>query len=387
VTCVTKREAEKVLAEKLREAGQPTKAAVDPNVTIAQYGVRWLALRENSLKPATLKSYDENLRLHIVPRFGRIKLRLLARGHIKTFLTDKQSDGLSRNTVRLIHATLRAMLNSAIDDGVIYHNPADKLGRQLRLSSTPSERESEIKAFDRNQLRNFLEAGQTKEPAYYALFFTMARSGLRLGEAFALRWEDIDVQSREIHVSHTVSLGEISSIKTKRSRPVDMSAALRELLLDRHQSRLEQKLAHGWQDMPPWVFVTRAGTRMEQSRVGKAFKRVLKAAGLPLHFSPHCLRHTFASLLLQQGESPAYVQRQLGHASIQLTVDTYGRWLPMGNKAAVDRLDDDRSGSRLVANATGAKKLGPVSPSKEWSRREDLNFRPADYESVLSKTA
>ena len=58
-------------------------------------------------------------------------------------------------------------------------------------------------------------------------------------------------------------------------------------------------------------------------------------------------------MLLQQGESPAYVQRQLGHASIQLTVDTYGKWLPMGNKAAVNRLDDE-SGSKVVAKtATG----------------------------------
>jgi integrase len=71
----------------------------------------------------------------------------------------------------------------------------------------------------------------------------------------------------------------------------------------------------------------------------KAFKRVLKDAALPGHFSPHCLRHSYASLLLQAGESPAYVQRQLGHASIQLTVDTYGRWLPLGNKPAVDALD------------------------------------------------
>ena len=76
--------------------------------------------------------------------------------------------------------------------------------------------------------------------------------------------------------------------------------------------------------------------------------KTLRASGLPLHFSPHCMRHTFASLLLQQGESPAYVQRQLGHASIQLTVDTYGKWLPMGNKAAVNRLDDP-SGSKVVA--------------------------------------
>jgi len=69
------------------------------------------------------------------------------------------------------------------------------------------------------------------------------------------------------------------------------------------------------------------------------FVRLLKRAKLPNHFTPHSLRHTFASQLLQQGESPAYVQRQLGHASIKLTVDTYGKWLPMGNKAAVDGLD------------------------------------------------
>ncbi|MCC6968406.1 MAG: integrase [Nitrospira sp.] len=60
---------------------------------------------------------------------------------------------------------------------------------------------------------------------------------------------------------------------------------------------------------------------------------------MPPKVTPHCLPHTYASLLLQQGESIVYVRRQLGYASIQLTVDTYGKWLPMGNKAAVDRLD------------------------------------------------
>ena len=106
--------------------------------------------------------------------------------------------------------------------------------------------------------------------------------------------------------------------------------------------------------MPLWLFCTEAGTPLDQSRVRKVFSRVLHAAGLVSHFYPHCLRHTFASILLQQGESPAYVQRQLGHASIQLTVDTYGKWLPMGNKVAVDRLDQ-QSGSKVVAeNASGA---------------------------------
>lgn len=92
--------------------------------------------------------------------------------------------------------------------------------------------------------------------------------------------------------------------------------------------------------MPEWVFCTEAGTLLAESRVRKAFTKILTEAKLPLHFSPHSLRHAYASLLPQQGESPAYVQRQLGHASITLTADTYGEWLPMGNKAAVNRLDE-----------------------------------------------
>jgi Phage integrase family len=105
---------------------------------------------------------------------------------------------------------------------------------------------------------------------------------------------------------------------------------------------------------------------------------VLKKAGLPLHFTPHCLRRTYASLMLQQGESPAYVQRQLGHASIQLTVDTYGKWLPMGNKAKVDRLDAlpmVASGSKMVATEGGESR-------KVWSWREELNLQPAVYKTA-----
>jgi integrase len=118
-----------------------------------------------------------------------------------------------------------------------------------------------------------------------------------------------------------------------------MSAAVKDVLERLRTARQEKPLADGC-EVPVWVFSTDTATPFDHARVGKVFKRVLKVAGLPVHHGPHSLRHTFASLLLQQGESPAYVQRQLGHASIKLTVDTNGRWLPMGNKAAMDRLNE-----------------------------------------------
>ena len=106
----------------------------------------------------------------------------------------------------------------------------------------------------------------------------------------------------------------------------------------REVERKTDTLKHGWAVMPSWVFYTETGTPVDGSKVRKVFRRALRRAGLPLHFTPHCLRHTFASLMLQQSESPQYVQRQLGHSSITLTVDLYGKWLPTGNKAAVNRL-------------------------------------------------
>ena len=88
-----------------------------------------------------------------------------------------------------------------------------------------------------------------------------------------------------------------------------------------------------------WVFPSEHRTTRDHSNVREGFDTALKHAGLPGHFSPHSLRHSFASLLLADEVSPAYVQDQLGHASITLTVDTYGRWLKKHAPGALDQLD------------------------------------------------
>jgi integrase len=97
--------------------------------------------------------------------------------------------------------------------------------------------------------------------------------------------------------------------------------------------------ANGWKDVPEWVFCSETGGLLDPDNLRKrVFQVLLKKAGLRrIRF--HDLRHTFASLLLQQGESPVYVKEQMGHSSIQVTVDLYGHLIPGGNKQAVDRLD------------------------------------------------
>ncbi len=403
VTCRTKHEADDVLAAKIQESRQHAVPAVDPKIKVREYAKRWLDRISASTKPRTTESYAQCLRLYIVPAFGNKPVRSLSRGQIISFLSAKLRDGLSRNTVRIIHATLRGMIYAAIDDGIITANPASRLGKTLRLVASAKDRQEEIKAMGRSQLEAFLNAVRNAKSkldrSYYMFFLLLARTGLRLGEALALEWNDIDFVGRTIRVERAFSGGQIERPKSGHGRDVDMSKQLALTLQELQAERRKEWFRAGKGEIPVLVFISGAGTMLDGSRVRKVCTRALKAAGLPPHFTPHCFRHTYASLLLQQGESPAYVQRQLGHASIQLTVDTYGKWLPMGNVAAVDRLDDvaaddamaaeakpNASGSKMVAKLNGREDGRPQIIDSKWSQRADLNRGPTDYESVALPT-
>ena len=165
-----------------------------------------------------------------------------------------------------------------------------------------------------------------------------------------------------MRVARAFSDGRLQTTKTGAGRTVDLSQQTVDLLRRLEVKRKAETLRRGWGELPVWIFPNEAGKPLADSKVRQVFARVLKTTGLPLHFSPHCLRHTFASLLLQAGESPVYVQRQLGHASIKMTVDTYGKWLPMGNPAAVDRLDDP---ARPAISAVASAGLVPVATGSQ----------------------
>lgn len=348
-TCETKREAEDFLDQERPKTRQWRKAAVDTGITVSKYGERWLDMIKPTLKPGTHTRYAIILKVHIVPTLGDVKVRELHRGRIKGFLASKLSElkpappytkpkakaegitqppkrpeTLARNTVRNIHAALRAIVRAAVDDGVLLSNPAEKLGRQLRLITSKATRQEEIKAMTREQRRAFLDAAAQEPLRYHALLFTVAGTGMRLGECLGLEPEDIHQASQQIRVARAWLNGEVTTPKSGHGRTIDISTKLTEVLCRWDIERKTEKLRRGWADLPRWLFYSDAGTPLDDSNVRKVMTRVLKRAKLPLHFTPHCLRHTYASLMLQQGESPAYVQRQLGHASIQLTVDTYG---------------------------------------------------------------
>jgi integrase len=316
-------------------------ARVPPVLTFAAYASRWLqadvALR---LKPSSHETYEQLVRLHLVPALGTTPLQALTRQQIKEVLAERMRAGLGRARVELALAVLTSCLNAAVDEGLVAANPALRLGRYTKDNRKPVR---EIEIFTPAELEHLLRTADQARPDLYPVLLVMARTGLRLGEALALRVEDLDFTRRDLWVRRSWGPGKrsygearIGSPKSRRQRRVDMSRQLCEGL-QRYLGVREAEAILAGRPVSGWLFDGPEGGPMTRNQFHPRWQRVLRLAGLRPR-KAHTLRHTFASQLIQNGESLAYVRDQLGHHSIKMTVDVYGHLLP-GDKAAVDRLD------------------------------------------------
>ena len=154
-----------------------------------------------------------------------------------------------------------------------------------------------------------------------AFFATLAKAGLRPGEAFALKQEDLDLQDRTLRVERAWSLGGLKATKTYEDRSVDLTPDLTRLL-QRHVAWLKTETLRRGRGELAWLFPNEEGKPLDESRVRKAFKRALGRAKLP-GFRVYDLRHTYASLLLAAGAPITYVSAQLGHANPSTTLRYY----------------------------------------------------------------
>jgi integrase len=306
--------------------------------SFGEYARKWLAgYGETHLKYSTLKGYDTILRLHLGPFMGT-PIDQVSRADLKEMIYGKLKEGLTPATVTRIKALISGVLSHALEDGLIQANPTSRLGRLIK----GKDRKADVNALTREEARGFLEVVSQHYPKHFPFFLCALRTGLRLGELLALQWGDVDFRGGFIEVRRAFVVGEITTPKNGKSRRVDMSKQLAETL---KAVRIEQKkeaLAKG-KELPDLVFVNGVGRYLEHANLRtRVFWPALAKAGLR-RIRIHDLRHTFASLLIENNESLAYVRDQLGHHSIQITVDTYGHLVPGANRQAVDRLDDDFS--------------------------------------------
>jgi integrase len=213
----------------------------------------------------------------------------------------------SRAMVKNVLAALSGCLNHAVEAGKLAANPAVRLGRLLRDKDATGEPKADFLTAE--ELSKLLATCLDRWPYYFPFVSLLARTGLRLGEAIGLKWGDIDWNSGFIQISRTASARGVSSPKSGKGRRVDMSAVLAGALNQRLVKARETALAAG-QPLSDWVFTDPRGGRLEgQNFRSRIWKLLLAKAGLR-HVRIHDLRHTYASLLIQDGWPLKYVQEQ-----------------------------------------------------------------------------
>ncbi len=196
-------------------------------------------------------------------------------------------------------------------------------------------------SLNHDKVQVFHDACAKHHPEHFSFFLCAFRTGMRLGELLAVLWSDIDWHGKFIRVSRSYKTGRVELTKTGKVRHIDMSDQLADTLRKLLTARKEAALREGSGEVAEIIFHN-SGKHMEQNHIRKIFKRLLKNAGLR-EIRVHDMRHTMASLLLSDGASPVYVKEQLGHTSIQMTVDIYGHLIQSSNRGAINKLDTRQS--------------------------------------------
>ncbi len=316
----------------------------DKKPTFDTYADGWLKnYAQIECKTSTAQGYEGILDQYLRPRFGKKLLNEIRRDDIKALINDLIGKDLSRNTIRNALCVIRGLFNYAIEEGQVESNPAARLGRFTRSAKTADTKGIALTTVE---VKQFLKAAQEVSPDYHPLFLMAVRAGLRRGELVAVQWGDVqlggddDDSNRFILVQHNYVRREHTTTKSKKSRRVDLSRELRRVLVDLRDKRLLEAYLKGKNDISEeLVFRSPEGTILDPDNLyHRVFLPVLAKAGIR-RIRLHDLRHTFGSLLIQNGASIVYVKEQMGHSSIQVTVDIYGHLIPGANVCFVDRLD------------------------------------------------
>lgn len=287
---------------------------------------RWLedSVR-NSVRPKTYDSYELNVR-RLQPLIGSVRLGGLTPAHVQSAYGVLLRRGLSARSVHHAHAVLHKALKQAVLWNMIPRNPTD-------AASRPRPVRTEMKTLSEDEVRRLFEASE--DDRLHALWVVLTTTGVRLGEALGLRWEDVDLTRGRITIRRALQRHRGKGLvfvepKTQRSRRTIHLAHGTISALQRHKRGVQaQERLHAG---PAWqehnlVFATEIGRPLDGGQVNARFHRALDGANLP-DLRVHDLRHTAATLLLIQGVHPKIVQEMLGHSTITLTLDTYSHVAP-----------------------------------------------------------
>lgn len=348
------RAAAKAARDEMRAAVRQGTYVERRRVTLNEWLTEWLDAYRGDVTASTHDSYSRVARLYVQAHpVAPVQLQALTPAQLSTHWMRLSEQGgrdggpLSARTVRYAVAVVTKALNAAVANRLIQHNPA-------LASSKPKGKAShrDVDAWTPEELRTLLASATGDR--WHALWVLMAFTGLRRGEALALRWSDVDLDAALVHVrraawdvGHGTRYGPPKTEWSRRSVPLGDTAV--GVLRSWRSAQAAERLAAG----PAWtvdaeagdlVFTWQDGRGVGLSYASKAFARAVTEAGVR-RYSLHALRHTYATQLLRAGTPVHTVSKLLGHATATQTLNTYAHVNPGDESAAAAALDRLMSGT------------------------------------------
>ena len=315
-------------------------------ITVEEWFTTWLNdYMKLSLRPTTWTSYGYQIEGHIIPALGHLKLSELQTAHIQRLYNEKlksgrldgKPGGLTPKSVRFIHTVIHSCLEQARKEGMITINPASA----VRL---PKLEQREIRYLDSGEIKEFLEVA--RDSKHFAAFFLALNTGMRRGEILGLRWKDIDLEEGQLTVNQGLVRVSGKGLvfqepKTKLSnRTISLSPMVLKVLKEHRKKQAEYRLLSGGaydEGGLDLVFANEIGKPICPRAFTRIFERLLKRAGLEAACL-HDLRHTFATMALEQGVNVKTVQETLGHHSAAFTMDVYAGTTERMKREAADKV-------------------------------------------------
>ena len=365
---------------KLKQAIEKAKgldAAKVGRYTVGQWMEVWFEhYAKVKVRPSSHQTYRGYIDNHIKPNIGKIPLekltslelqkfykKLLEKGRVDRLESKHQSKGLSAKTVRNIHQIISSAMKLAQEQKLISTNPADGC-------ALPRLEHREMQTLPVEQLQSFLR--EARDSGVFELYYLELATGLRRGELLGLKWEDIDLERGDLRVRRQIARinGEVveAPLKTKNAyRTLPLAEdTIGVLEAQRKKTGSSQ-----------WVFPSTTGGPISPDSVLHMLHRVLKRAGLPrVRF--HDLRHTFATLALQNGVDVKTVSGMLGHFSAGFTLDTYAHVTTAARKRRQNygKGPNSRTVNDKKSLQKGRRPGGAKQPPGPFNQQSGSSFGP-----------
>ena len=338
----SRKDAEAVLRTLLYELDRGV--FVDPGkLTVAEFLRSWVDdYAKTNVSRKTFERYNEIVEKHLIPAFGGLKLSALRPVHIQREWGKAQQSGrrdgkggLSAQTIQHHHRVLSLALTYAVRLQLLSTNPAKGV-------VPPRVERREIAVFSDSELAALLKAIQGTR--LYMPVLLASTTGLRRGEVFGLRWQDVDLENATLSVvqalEQTKSGLRFKAPKTSRSRrKISLPELTVEALRVHKGQQAGERLALGQgKDPDDLVFTDLDGTRVNMERVSRKFSEKVRRLGLP-RVTFHGLRHTHLTQLLRTGVHPKIASERAGHSSVSMTLDTYSHVIPGMQEDAAKKVD------------------------------------------------